>query len=96
MTRRLSTNGVAVHSLFLSINRALGAHLRRRLPSHFAGLFAFARTGEDDVAKEAVLRPRQIGNLGGKLPPHPMDARESQLASEASSRDRRVAERSAA
>ena len=48
----------------------------------FAGWFAFARTDEDGVAKEAVLRPRQIDNLGDKLPPHPMDA--SQLASEAS------------
>ena len=39
--------------------------------------------------KEAVLRPREIGNLGDKLRPHPMDARESQLASEASLSRRR-------
>ena len=87
--RRLSANGVAVHSIFLSPDRASGAHLRRRLASHFAGWFAFAQTDEDGVAKEAVLRPREIGNLGDKLPPHLMDARESQLASEASLSRRR-------
>ena len=82
--RRLSANGVAVHSIFLSLDRASGAHLRRRLASHFAGWFVFAQTDEGGVAKEAVLRPGEIGNLGDKLRPHPMDARKSQVASEAS------------
>src|SRR5271165_6876559 len=57
--RRLSANGVAVHSIFLSLDRASGAHLWRRLASHFAGWFAFAHTDKDGVAKEPVLRPRQ-------------------------------------
>ena len=85
--RRLSANGAAVHSIFLSPDRASGAHLRWRLASRFAGWFVFAQTDEDGVAKEAVLRPGE--NLGDKLRPHPMDARESQLASEASLSRRR-------
>jgi hypothetical protein len=59
------------------------------IASHLAGCSAFAQSDEDGVAKEAVLRPRQIGGLGGTLPPHPIHARESQLASEASLSRRR-------
>jgi hypothetical protein len=87
--RRLSANGAAVHSIFLSPDRASGAHLRWRLASRFAGWFVFAQTDEDGVAKEAVLRPGEIGSLGDKLRPDPMDARKSQLASEASLSRRR-------
>ena len=46
-------------------------------------------TDEAGVANGVVLRPRQIGNLRGKLPPHPMDARKSQVAFEASPSRRR-------
>jgi hypothetical protein len=61
----------------------------RRPASRFKGWFVIAQIDEDGVAKEAVLRPREIGNLGDKLRPHPMDARESQPASEASLSRRR-------
>ena len=54
----------------------------RALAPDFAGRLVVAQADEDGVAKQAVLGPGQIGDLGDQLRADPMHLREDEPAAE--------------
>src|SRR5271166_3805056 len=65
----------------------------RALASDFAGRLVVPEANEDGVAKQAVLSPGQIGDLGDQLRADPMHLREDEPAAEAGFARRRNVER---